>query len=590
MKALFRRLQASSFPGVGVLLAMFASLCLAQQPDTANLLKTAVQGTGQARYVAIDDLGERHVAAAKVVPELEKLLKNDDGQVRWRSARALGDYGPLARGAAPALRALLADKDPIVQYHAAVALGRVGDKSDETVRDLVAAATSPDGRVARAAIAALRNVSPDPKRVLDVLQNALASDDDAVTLYAMEAIVERGAAAVPLLNEALKRPETTYLACAAIEHIGPPAAATVPALTELIADTKHSQLLIGALLAVASIGPAAQSAGPQIIPLLEHSTDATVPVAAAYALGSIGAVDADAALRQTLMKDQPFLQMTAAWSLAKIHPEDETLMKQAVGKLTKGLSSDEAPLRTAAAKGLQMLQAPPELVAPALMAVANDPDPDVAANIVQALAGLGEAVVPRASKALQNPKSRGMAVRVLTQLGPKAAGAVGALVDAMPGADPDFRKEIHFALAAIGPNAAPAAGALAEAISNEDPRVRESALYALRQIGPGAGAAVKPLLSRMQADESFDAMAAAWALAAIAPDDAEVAAKTVPRLTLCLSNPDEQVRLECAEALASWGPVGADAVKALERVVREDDSPAVRAAAEAALARIAPKQ
>ncbi len=99
---------------------------------------------------------------------------------------------------------------------------------------------------------------------------------------------ERGKA-VPLLKDALKQPETAYLACTAIEQIGPPAADTVPELTELLGKTKHSQLLIQTLLALASIGPAAEPAESAIVPLLNTSTDQTVPVAAAYALGSIGA-------------------------------------------------------------------------------------------------------------------------------------------------------------------------------------------------------------------------------------------------------------------------------------------------------------
>ena len=85
--------------------------------------------------------------------------------------------------------------------------------------------------------------------------------------------------------------------------------------------------MIQTLLALASIGPAAESAAPKIVPLLEMPNDATVPVAAAYALGSIGAKNADAPLRRALTKDNAFLQMIAAWSIAKLHPDDEACAK-----------------------------------------------------------------------------------------------------------------------------------------------------------------------------------------------------------------------------------------------------------------------
>jgi len=566
-----------------VLSAFLAGRCLADSPDIAKLVETAVNGTGEAQYTAIDDLGERSVDATTVVPNLQVLLTNKDPQVRWRSARAIGDYEAVAKPAAGDLRKLLADSDPIVQYHAAVALGKVEDRSEETVSALVKAATSKDGRVARAAIAALSNLKPGPERVMSALSQALKSDDDAVSLHALEAIVELDAEAVPLLNEALKRPETAYMACTAIEHIGPDAAATVPALTELLGDTKHSHLLIQTLLALASIGPAAESASTHIVPLLEMQTDATVPVAAAYALGAIGAKDAEPALRKALAKDDPFLQMVSAWALAKNHPDDSALMKQAVDKLTKGLASDDANMRSAAANGLHMLKAPPEMVVPALMTVADDTDPNVVANVVNALASLGESIVPKASGALSDPELRGLAARVLRQLGPKASGAVKPLVDAASQAGAGFRGEINLTLAAIGPQAAAATDVLVEGMASDDQAVRESSIYALQKIGPGAKAAVKPLDERMQKDDAFEAIASACALAAIAPDDASIRAKVVSELSGGLSHADERVRIECAEALAKLGSGAVSAKSALQSAAEKDDSDDVRTAAEGAL-------
>ena len=130
---------------------------------------------------------------------------------------------------------------------------------------------------------------------------------------------------------------------------------------------------------------------------------------------------------------------------------------------------------------------------------------------------------------------------------------------------------------------------LAGSITSEHQGVRESALYALREIGPGAKAARAALVKRMQADDSFAAMASAWALARIAPDDAAVAAEAVPKLTRGLASSDDPTRLECAEALATWGPAARSAAAALQKVAQADRSAEVRAAAEAALTRIAPE-
>ena len=575
-------------PVVGVcsILSLLALPCFAQKADPAAMLNSAVSGTGQDRYVAIDDLGERHESASTVVPALQKLLADEDPQVRWRSARALGDYESQAQGAAGVLRGLLKDSDPIVQYHAAVALGKVDDKSDATVQALVGAVTSPDGRVARAAISALRSLEPDPKHVVVAMKSVLASDDDAVVLHAIEAIVERGGAAAPLLNEALKQPETAYLAAAAIQHIGPDAKATVPGLTELLGETKHSQVLIQALLALASIGPDAQSAAPQIAPLLKSTTDDTVPVAAAYALGSIGAKNADAELKAAANSDNAFLQMTAAWALARNNPGNQQLVKQAVAKLTRGLGDDDPMMRSAAAKCLELLEAPAELVAPALVALANDSDPHVIDNVVSALASRGDVVVPKAASALKNPELRDLAIKIITRVGPKAGAAVGPLVEAAAGADPEFRADIHIALAAIGPEAGAGTDVLVEALSSDDERVRHSALFALRQIGPNAAKAAPKLIEMLDAAEGFDQLAAAWALTTVVPAKERIAPRVVPVLRLGLADSDAAERLETISAISDLGKAGATLAADLKSIAANDPDEDVRTAATDALKKI----
>jgi HEAT repeat protein len=548
---------------------------------TAQTLEAAKSKDTKTRYTAIDDLGERHEQASQVVPELTKMLQDNDPQVRWRTARTLGEYGELAKSTADGLRKLLGDNDPIVQYHAAIALGKVEDKSDETVEALVVAAGSNDPRVARAAIAAIRNLHPGPKKVAEVLGKALKSNDHALKLNALEAIVEQGSNATPFLKEALKNPETAYLAATAIEKIGPDSAETAPDLAAILGKTKHSKMLIQTLLALASIGPAAAPTSAQITPLLESSTDATVPVAAAFALGSIGAKDSDSALKAAAKKDNPFLQMMAVWAIAKVHPEDEAATKAALEKLTQSLKSTDPAIRGTAAKSIFSLHAPPEVLAPYLVVLINDPDPGIQQNVIDAAASLGEQVVPRLNNGLKNPQLRKAAVRVIKKLGPKAGEAVAPLMEVAKD-DPKMKTDVQLALDAIGPAAAPATDMLVNSLSSKDAAERESALYALRKIGPGAKAAIKPLSELMKSDSAFDGDAAAWALARIAPRDAQVAAAVLPRLVKELSSADEQTRAASIQALVDLGATGKVTAE-LQRVAKDDASPNVRAAAAAAL-------
>lgn len=328
------------------------------QEDLAKIAEAATSGEGQARYVAIDDLGERAAESDMIVPDLIANLDDKDPQVVWRSVRALGDYGEEAVAAGPKVRELLIKGDPILQYHAAITLGKIGDRSEATVDALVEAVGSSDGRVSRAAIEAMKTLKPGPQKTVPALKKALQSNDKLVAVHALEAIVEVGPQAVPLLNEMLKDPATMYLAATAIEEIGPGAAGTVPDIETLLGSTKHSHLQIQLLLALGRIGPAAKSAVPQIISLLQESQDATVPVAAAFALGSIGDPAADEPLRAAVAKDNQFLSMVSAWSLARIHPDDVQLKQQAVDKLNAGVKSGDPAMQAAAERGLKLLELP----------------------------------------------------------------------------------------------------------------------------------------------------------------------------------------------------------------------------------------
>ncbi len=325
--------------------AIGAAASYGAEPTLDQMLRSSTSESKQERYMAIDDLGERHADAGAVVPKLIPMLDDKDPQVRWRTARTLGEYRGQAEQAVDGIRNLLKDSDPIVQYQAAVALGKLGDKSNETIEALINVATSQDPRLARAGIEAIRQLKPNPKRVAEVLGKALKSGDPAVNVQALETIVSEGKKALPFLKEALKNPDTAYVASAAIEELGSAAAETVPELSSLLEKSRHSQMKIQLLLALASIGPDAASAESEIRSQLELSNDVTVPVAAAYALGCVGAKNSDADLKEAAKKGDQFLQMMAIWAIAKIHPDDKAAGKAAIEKLTQALKSDKSAVR-----------------------------------------------------------------------------------------------------------------------------------------------------------------------------------------------------------------------------------------------------
>lgn len=528
----------------------------------------------------IDDLGYQPEAASESGPKLLGYLNSDDPQHRWRAARALGNlrYEP----ATDELVALLSDSDPIVQVHASIALGRIGDDSPATIDAIMEKVTSSDERVARAALQTLKELEPGPEKLAQALEHVLEQGDAAVMTHALEAIVEAGARATPLLDKALENEKSAYWAAVAIGEIGPDAAGTLPALIKVIQNTQDPLTVQQALLAVAKLGPAAYAASEAVQQAANDTSEAGVRIAACFAMGTLGDSSATELLKRLETEGGELQKIVCAWSVAKLHPDDPDAAKHAVGLLAEALKSDRQDVREAAAIGLSRLEAPSDLVAPEMMAALDGASDHARANIVAGLASLGPAVLERATGALQKPEFRDIAIEVLARLGPQAAEAAQPLANQLSGATDKQKERIHHALGAIGPAAASTASAVAEGLESDDPAVRQSALYALRQFGEEGRAAMRPVAVFFQStDDEFEKLAGAWTLAAMHPSGRALSA-TARALEAGLGHSDPMARLETVVAITDLGPGAAPLVGKLREAADNDTDAAVRDAAKEA--------
>ncbi len=197
-------------------------------------------------------------------------------------------------------------------------------------------------------------------------------------------------------------------------------------------------------------------------------------------------------------------------------------------------------------------------------------------------------------KALQNgkPGERIIAAETLGDLGPKAEGAIPALVELIrntPAPVPNERewsreetatnfllKATWDALARIGPKAVPA---LIDLLAHQDAEIRGRAAAAIKTIGPGAADAVPALIKRLGEGENqwvcFNALEALAAIGSKAEAAVPALIKTVldPKATI----PEEKIwasddmgpywsrplplRVAAAQALAAIGPKALPAVK-----------------------------
>ena len=138
---------------------------------------------------------------------------------------------------------------------------------------------------------------------------------------------------------------------------------------------------------------------------------------------------------------------------------------------------------------------------PSLTQLLRSGRPEVRPDVMNVLAGLGEAGRARTVKALELKEVRPRAAAILARFGPAAKEAVPALIRTVQSDDPLTRHEALLALGAIGPAAKAAVPAAVKALQDLDPNVRYSACYALGKIGPPAMAAKAPLqqvLSRLR--------------------------------------------------------------------------------------------
>ena len=237
--------------------------------------------------------------------------------------------------------------------------------------------------------------------------------------------------------------------------------------------------------------------------------------------------------------------------------------KENVQTLISALKDGSASMRRQAAQTLgECGPAAREATGP-LIAALDDPDfwvGEAAADALRKVTGTPEPVrerrnrAPRAPsavppavanllRAMQDPKSRWMAVVALGEMGAIARDAVPALIEALEDGDAAVRWDAAKALGKMGPAAASAVPALAAALhEHDDVIVRQYAVAALGKIGPPAKAAVPALIGALKEESSHIDEQASEALVSIGP-------AAVPALIEAMKDADPQVRMKAANTL-----------------------------------------
>ena len=128
--------------------------------------------------------------AAKVVPNLIRMLDDPDLDLRLIAAQSLERYGPAAKTAVPALAKSTAKGDPEIRRAAIRALIGVGTDAAPAIPDIGGALSNSDVRVRRAAAEALARFGPLAKPAEAALRKSLDDSDAEVRRYAADSLLQ----------------------------------------------------------------------------------------------------------------------------------------------------------------------------------------------------------------------------------------------------------------------------------------------------------------------------------------------------------------------------------------------------------------
>ena len=467
------------------------------------------------------------------VKELIGQLNSPDAAARLAAIDQLGAQGANAVGAVGPLTSLLKDDDPAIR---------------------------------RQAVKALIAIHPGPKVMIPLFIQLMKDPDPGVQMRVLNAVTEAGETAVPSLIEALKNDEVASWSCVVLRQIGPVAKAAVPALAEKLKDPRPD-IRMQAILALGAMDNAALPAVPQIAAAL---SDEHTQTAATFVLGRLGNIPAEAekTIWANARGNDPFLSTVSIWVLASQHPEDTNLRSHATEHLMAKLKDQDAFVRVVAARAMAALPPAPEITLPIWEKTMKDADTTTVHHALDALATLGAPAVPKFVDILEKHQELRVEVTyTLGQMGPTAAAATEALAKLVADENLQVATEAIIALGKIGPAAKSAVPALCTAIEQKGEKNSHAIVFALGNIGPAAAAAEPILLQAMESNDKALAVIAARSFIEIQPESSrsQAAAKAVPVLASCLSDPLPETRKAAAESLAALGPLAREAGPALQK-------------------------
>lgn len=381
-------------------------------------------------------------------------------------------------------------------------------------------------------------------------------------------------------NEAIARAAGAYLdeklptkvhenAAAALDHMGPAAAAFAPRLTALIADPDPA-VSAAAATTLLHMGPAAAQAAPQLAAQL------TAPGSdnrffAAQILSRMGPV-AGPYVPQIAGIAFTRANIGGALMLVYLGPAAVKLLPK-FAEILKNSAPDKRAAAADCLGDMVALGAPVTNMAPQVAVLLRDPDKNVREAALYALGKMGRAAAPYARQiAALVKKSVGIAgsnqaLEALKNMGPAGKAVVPQIAALIKDPNPELRGPVVDTLDKMG--AAPEhARQIAALLADSDTHVRLAAAAALNHMAPAAKAPLVPgFAAQLDSHNARQRAAGVMGLGLAGP----AAGRYAPNIAAHLKDPDGEVSMAAQEALGRLGPRAAAVLPSLVALLKDPD-------------------
>lgn len=263
-------------------------LAFAEAPSDSSLKKSLIKWTRESPSISLplSSQYDKHELAAtgfrvlgsagqSAVPELRRLLKNDDESVRTIAAACLGWIGPVAQSAVPDLiKEFDREKSSTNQvYVAAWALGLIGPSAQEAIPSLNSGLTN-NVSCRISSQAALINLHATP--IFPLVEQLKDTTNATQWYYAMMVVKECGTNALPAVPVFISALNCTNgniqsLSLWALGWLHQKPEACIPALLPFLAS-KQDYLREGAINSLHRFGKDAKPAVPALLRCLTDET------------------------------------------------------------------------------------------------------------------------------------------------------------------------------------------------------------------------------------------------------------------------------------------------------------------------------